>query len=246
MPEYLRSVEMSSSWHLPHIPNAIAEAFVHERLSHCAIRHYQVDRGSVSVLFEETSFRLNHAPVLLTMNHVSPNTLHDDVSNFIEFHYSFTAPYIQPVGPNSLASLHLTPTGTDRFELKHRYVQPDIRRSELGLGSKLVQTAEVWLKQVANHLGRPVTVFFNAGQRSVFQWAEKNGYRVDNDQVNLRRELAEHPDRFIQDKVFVSQESRLAGIMKDPYTFPKNEKGRYMENAVRLRFSKVIENDLVL
>jgi len=53
--------------------------------------------------------------------------------------------------------------------------------------------------------------------------------------------IRDHPERFTEDEVFVSEESRGQGIVKDKYTFPVDIEGRYMENATRITMKKIVD-----
>lgn len=138
-----------------------------------------------------------------------------------------------------IAAMFLSVQDPQTFHLFHRYVRSNFR-NQLGLGTRLWGVAEGWLQQVANEGGRPVHVQLQAGQESVITWLKKVGFVLRPEDQAVLDELIEHPERFVHDKVFVSEESRSQGIVKDLYTFRKDVHGRYMEDAIRLTFEKKI------
>ncbi len=140
------------------------------------------------------------------------------------------------------AEMHLAIQDPQTFVLEHRYVAPELR-TRSGLGTRLLETAEGWVQQVAQASGHPVSVILKTGQESVIRWAEKMGYEVAEEQRELLRELETHPESFEQDQVILSERSQARGVVKDLYTFRKGTEGRYMEDAVRLTFTKNISNE---
>ena len=135
------------------------------------------------------------------------------------------------------AEMHLGVANESMFVLVHRYVKPEYR-DKRGIGSNLLNVAEEWVQQVANKRNQQITVVLCVGQEDVMKWAEKRGYAVVEDDKGLSDELREHPERFVKDHVILSEESAQAGVEKSPYTFRKEQEGRYMEDAIRLNFEK--------
>ncbi len=121
----------------------------------------------------------------------------------------------------------------------HRYVAPDLRKD--GIGTRLFHLTEEWFLKIAQELHAPVTLSLQTGQKSVITWVEKMGFSVVEDDQALRREIDEHPERFFEDEVVVSEESQSQGIVKDLYMFRIGTRERYMDNgALRLTFKKRI------
>lgn len=137
----------------------------------------------------------------------------------------------------TIADMTLDIVDDKTFNLTHRYVRPEYRATG-GIGTKLLGIAESWVQEVANQQKTKTKIELKTGQESVMHWLEKNGYRADPKSKKTRNRLRDHPERFVRDKVIISDDSKREGIVKDVYTFPAKEKGRYMENAVRLLYRK--------
>ena len=159
---------------------------------------------------------------------------------FDQLRFEYTTPNKDKDDYQLIAEMHLGIAPSNVFILQHRYVRPEFRGGR-GIGTKLLKQAESFLQQVANEKGEDITIVIKTGQESVIKWLEKLGYEVMEDQQILRNELKNHPNRFFKDCVIMSPESTSAGIKKDLYTFRQGETGRYMENAIRLTFQKVIK-----
>lgn len=138
-----------------------------------------------------------------------------------------------------IAQMHLERSNDEVFVLNHRHVLPEFR-GKTGLGKHLYEHAENFVRRIASERGSDVAIDLHTGQRSVIEWAEKMGFSVIAEHQDVFDELRDHPERFVEDDVFVSPESRGQGIVKDRYTFPVGARGRYMENAIRLTMKKVI------
>lgn len=93
-----------------------------------------------------------------------------------------------------------TSNGPDRinydFALGHRYVHPDHR--EKGIGSFLYAMAEAWVAQVAEQRGKEQVVCIVARQKRIMDFAEGLGYTAYGLDAPLRREVIDHPERFIE------------------------------------------------
>lgn len=165
----------------------------------------------------------------------------EDLDNvFDQLRFEYATPNKDNEGYRLISEMHLGIAPSNMFILQHRYVAPEFR-GRRGIGTKLLKQAESFLQQVANEKGEDVTIALKTGQESVIKWLEKLGYEVIEDQQILRNELKNHPNRFFRDKVILSESSTADGIEKDLYTFRQGETGRYMENAIRLTFKKVIK-----
>ncbi len=138
-----------------------------------------------------------------------------------------------------IAQMHLQCIPDGSFILDHRHTHPEYRR-KFGLGTRLYQQTESFLCQVATEEKHDITVGLQAGQVPVIDWAEKMGFNVIPEHRELLDEIRQHPDRFVEDDVYVSPESREEGIIKDRYTFRKGVDGRYMEDAIRITMRKTL------
>lgn len=145
-------------------------------------------------------------------------------------------------GKVNMVQMHFEMHPNHEFRLFHRYVIPTERGD--GKGARLFHLTEEWFSRIARELHAPVTLGLQTGQRSVIAWAEKMGFSVAEGDEALRREIDEHPERFFEDEVVVSEESQSQGIVKDRYIFPVGTTERYMDNgAIRLTFKKRILPD---
>ncbi len=160
-------------------------------------------------------------------------------NQFNQLRFEYTRPN-EDLEQVPFAEMHIGVVNDRTFVLQHRYVTPDLR-SGRGVGSRLFNLTQEWVQRVADDRSEPVSIVLQAGQESVFQWLEKMGFTVKEEQREILDELRMHPERFIQDEVILSEESSEAGVVKDPYTFRKGVEGRYMEDAVRLTFEKKFE-----
>jgi len=143
-----------------------------------------------------------------------------------------------------IAQMHFDMIDKTHFELVHRYVPPERRRTGAALGTRLYRVAENYFSQVARRTHKPIFFSLQAGQKSVFAWAKEMGFSPLKSQQDLLREIDEHPERFFEDDVIVSEESQAQGIIKDRYIFPVGTTERYMDNgAIRLTFKKRILPD---
>lgn len=133
-----------------------------------------------------------------------------------------------------VAEMYLDCLDDGRMELAHRYVEPQFRERK-GIGSALLLQAEAWVSQVAQHTGHDIIIDFQAGQPQVIDWIQKRGYVVSEDQASLLAEVKEHPDRFQLDSAV-----QRSALVKEQYLFRKEITGRKREDAIRLKFSKVI------
>lgn len=147
-----------------------------------------------------------------------------------------------PEGNRTVAQMHFLCLPDGGFMLEHRYVPPDLR-GKTGIGSVLYRRSEAFLQQVANERGMDVAIYVEVGQKTVIDWAEKMGFVAIPGHQEVVDNLREHPEEYLEDEVFVSEESRAEGIVKDKYTFPGGVEGRYMENAVRITMKKVLHSE---
>ncbi len=161
----------------------------------------------------------------------------DTLSGKLLFEYG--AHPVVDAGRVIVAQMHFEVHPKNEFRFFHRYVTPDVRKE--GIGTRLFHLAEEWFLKVAQESRSPVCLSLQVGQQSVIHWAEKMGFSVEDDQQELLQELREHPERFFEDEVIVSEESQAQGIVKAKYTFRVGTKGRYMEDAVRLTFQKWVK-----
>lgn len=133
-----------------------------------------------------------------------------------------------------VAEMFLDCVDDEHMELAHRYVEPAFRERK-GIGSALLQEAEAWVAQVARQKGHDIAITLGAGQPQLIDWIQKRGYVVAEDQASLLAEVKEHPDRFQLDSAV-----QRSDLVKEQYLFRKEIMGRKREDAIRLKFSKVI------
>lgn len=159
-----------------------------------------------------------------------------------KFIFEYVIPSSGENKQKNIAQMHVEEHPNHEFHLFHRYVVPDLRKD--GIGTRLFHLTEEWFLKIAQELHTPVTLGLQAGQRSVIAWAEKMGFCVVEGDEALRREIDEHPERFFEDEVIVSEESQAQGIVKDLYIFRVGTTERYMDNgAIRLTYKKRILPD---
>lgn len=155
------------------------------------------------------------------------------------FIFEYSIPSQTKAKQKNIAQMHFEEHPHNEFRLFHRYVAPGARKN--GLGTRLFQLAEEWFLYFSQETQSPVTFGLQASQKSVFEWAEKMGFVVREDDRERYDEIREHPERFFEDEVIVSEESQREGVVKDKYIFRIGTQGRYMEDAVRLTFTKRID-----
>lgn len=141
---------------------------------------------------------------------------------------------------DTYAQMHINIHDHSRMELVHRYVHVGLRDRGLGLGTRLWKTTESWLGQVAAAQQKEVEVFLGVGQPRVMRWVEKMGFEVRKEDQELREWIRTEPRAFVEDQVSISTASRAQGVVKNPYLFHRSQRGRYMEDAIRLRYVKTI------
>ena len=158
-------------------------------------------------LFESKDTVAGFENVFLTLDYRQQKDPNSEDPDAILFEYTPTdAVGIKEGEP--LAEMYFGIEDTQHFILRHRYVRPE-NRTRSGIGTRLLYVAEGWMQQVADASGQPVTVTLETGQDSVIRWIQKMGYTVAEHQRPLLEELEQHPERFVQDEVFVSEESRI-------------------------------------
>lgn len=157
--------------------------------------------------------------------------------------FEYVIPSSGEAKQKNIAQMHFEEHPNHEFRLFHRYVAPDLRKD--GIGTRLFHLTEEWFLKIAQELHAPVMLSLQTGQKSVIAWVEKMGFSVAEDDQALRREIDEHPERFFEDEVVVSEESQAQGIIKDRYIFRVGTVERYMDNgAIRLTFKKRIVPDM--
>lgn len=228
---------------IPTIPESVARRFVQNRIRREANLFIETPQATLIPLASIPEHVPGIGDVSLNVVYRYPSLLQQDAAELFRFFYeklpsqSEKSPAEKPA---TIADAQLVIYDSNHFELKHRYVHPEFRRKH-GLGTRLYGAIEAWLQQVAALTHQPVSVRMSTGQRSVFAWAEKMGFAPLPHFRNVWTEVEECPDHFVEAPVYISEESRAAGIEKDLYLFRPEVQRRYMEDAVRITFEKVIQ-----
>lgn len=222
------------------MPEAVVRGFVHDReeFGQDAKVVYEKDRKRIVRVFQREEDVPSVGKARLVLDYGKYEKEDGGMIDRLQFEYHQQDPNDSD-SERVIAQMHLEHSSDEVFVLNHRHVLPEFR-GKTGLGKRLYENAERFVQQVATEKGNDIVINLHAGQRSVIEWAKKMGFSVIAEQQDVFDELRDHPDRYVEDDVFVSPESRSQGIVKDRYTYPVNAEGRYMENAIRLTMKKII------
>jgi GNAT superfamily N-acetyltransferase len=126
------------------------------------------------------------------------------------------------------------------WSLLHRVIIPEFRNKNIA--SQIMKFAEQIYQEMANLIGNTQLVFISAGQKSVIQFARKNGYQpyTELDQISLERMDTEAFDQKIGSL-------SINGDWKsqpdnDPYLFEKNSIHQSIKDAIRVKLVKIIKS----
>ena len=190
------------------LPDVLATDFVrdHEKFIHHA-RNIQITTDEkLYCVFQRPEHILGVGDVITRLDY--KHCRNKDTGDFDEHHFEYLEfLYIFPEQEHPLAEMHLRRDGETSFVLNHRYVSTEFR-GKFGLGARLFQQTEDFVRQIANEKAADIDIQMQIGQKSVIEWAEKMGFSVIPEHQELLEELRDHPERFVEDEVFVSPESQ--------------------------------------
>ena len=115
----------------------------------------------------------------------------------------------------------------DINKFNHREVQEEYRGRGLGLGSLVLTKLESEIEHQANYRNEAIVVKLQLGQPEVWEWFQRKGYVLDKDDIELAKEIADHPERFETKRAVAEDRMKYMFRIKD---------GR----SVRLNFTKII------
>jgi GNAT superfamily N-acetyltransferase len=209
----------------------LAQHFVQGRILESAQVVYEGDRSTIYRCLEENE----------VIPEIDNSRFHIDYRNYkqAEEHrpdqLRFEYEQLNDQGDNDrlIAEMHLAILDSNHFNLEHRYVAEDLRGT--GIGTRLLQRVESWLKYVAQDTAQEVVMSLKTGQAGVISWLEKNGFSVKKEQEDLLNSFKQHPEEFVVEDV-----KDKDGLVKQQFIFKKETSGRSFEDAIRLQFDKVI------
>lgn len=222
------------------IPKHIASEFVHSRdtFGQSALMVHEGDKTKINRVFEREENIPGAGKGMLVLDYRRYHQPDPKKFDRLQFEYRRVDPEL-PDQEQIVGQIHCQVIPDGSFTVDHRHIHPEFRR-KFGLGTLLYQQAENFVQQVANERQSDVVLRMQAGQESVIEWAKKMGFVVIPEHQHVLDALRDHPEDFVVDDAFVSEESRAEGIVKDRYTFHRNETTRFMENAIRVTMKKVI------
>lgn len=224
------------------LPEVLATNFVRDQESfgEDAEVVHDGDKTKILRVFQREELLPNIGQVSLILDYRKYHKENEKRPHRLQFEY-LQANQDSSKGNRIIAQMQLQCVADGTFILDHRHVLPEFRGTS-GIGKRLYEQAEHFIQQIANEKGADVTMGLQVGQQSVIVWAKKRGFSVIPEHEELFDELHDHPERFIEDDVFVSPESQAQGIVKERYTFRSDVAGRYMEDAIRITMKKVIHS----
>lgn len=213
-----------------------AKGFLENRFTEYPLLH-EGDKTRIYRIFErEISFE-GFPNIKFVVDYREP--MRQDNFRPTQLRFEYIPPSEKNVNEKPVAEMHFDVLSPHHFVLVHRYVKPELR-GEKGLGTRLFEASEPLLQQIALLSNEKVQVDLNSGQQSVIKWALARGFEMDEKQRSIYEEILQHPERFVEDEVIISQISQDNNVVKAPYTFRTTTKGRYMEDAIRVKLSKEI------
>ena len=114
----------------------------------------------------------------------------DGVQGELIFSYNIR----QPGGDTCVAEMRFRFKDEQRFDLVHRYFEPEHR--DAGIGTDVLKTAEEWFAVLATKQKSDIFIELSTHQPRVMHWMVTNGYSPKEGHAETYREVVEHPERF--------------------------------------------------
>lgn len=198
--------------------------------------NYKTNKGFYYKLFEKIDTLVGVPEIIFRFSFLSVDKQYKDLNPPVDKdQFRFGYYDAEQDYNHSIANMEYIEDDSNRYKLFHRFVEPNLRNS--GIGLRLLKQSELFLKQLADIQHEDIICFADVGQLSVMRFLEKAGYAPSIAQLELYQDLQTHPENYVSEKI------KMAGdaiSLNDEYQFPKGITGRRQENAVRIRFEKTI------